>query len=129
MDEKGYFNVRRYDAKGLSLGARMLYVALCDYANHFNNQEWFFATNATLAEYLGVSEKSLKGYKKELRERDDLVLMQLGHAEVFRSITYYKVLDGRKEQKKDKKTVDENPFNGWNFGEVRLFPNGEEISL
>lgn len=106
MENKGYYKVRRYDAKGLSLGARMLYVTLCDLANYYN-EEWFFASNAKLAAYMDVSEKSLKNYKKELRDRDDLVQMKRGDAKIIKNVTYYKIVD------ETEAAEPENPFKEW----------------
>lgn len=66
--------------KTLSINAKWLYVVLNELEQRYtgSDKDWFFRTDAELAEDAGMSEKTLKRAKAELKETG-LVKISLAH--------------------------------------------------
>ena len=66
--------------KTLSINAKWLYVVLNELEQRYtgNDKDWFFRTDAELAEDAGMSEKTLKRAKAELKETG-LIKVSLAH--------------------------------------------------
>lgn len=91
--------------KDLSNGAKWLYVVLNELEQQFtsgkqNGKNYFYRADRDLADDAGMSEKTLRKYKKELKEKaSDLLIIEVGKFLVDektgkqseKSITWYQI--------------------------------------